>query len=78
MTVSPKGNKVPSQTTPISAAPSSPDVATLATRLQRIDDATADLLRGLRFNLDDLATALDEARQVRQQLVALLTRDVAR
>lgn len=69
---------MPSQTTPISAAPSSPDVRALASRLQRIDDATADLLRGLRFALEDLSTALDEARQVRQQLAALLTRDVPR
>lgn len=69
---------MPSQHTSTPPPTSSPEVAQLVTRLQALDAELVAHRRHLTCALDDLGTTLEHARQVRQQLVGLLTREVAR
>lgn len=67
-----------SPATGTSTPSSSPEIAALVSRLQACETGLVDVVRGLRYGLDDLGAALEEQRQIRRQLVGLLTRDGAR
>jgi ABC-type transporter Mla subunit MlaD len=69
---------MPTQDTSARPPAASPELSQLVTRLQALDAELVEHRRHLAFALDDLSATLEQARQVRQQLVALVTRNGAR
>lgn len=73
---------MPSQDTSTPASTSTPscgaDLPALYNRLQALDSDLAQHRLSIAYALDELGTALEHSRQVRQQILALMAREVRR